>query len=308
MPRTQYSPLELLKIRQRLDDSLTKSPDVNSSMVILVNYAPTQSSMVNIFTELMKNEKFALTGKLKYSKIAHNEFTVEYCSHFHADKSTNLIIDELRSKNIEIRANKKVYSNKKISSSFINKHTLDAAFPAPDEKEQEKMIMKNLLAKNDFFFNSSSDLLSISLCNKYDGQRNTSVTQIVAMVSDDTWNKFLKYDGQSAKTLELNAIHNPNGVAFFCNINPPFCSQCFDYKHSKSSCPFNNQFCDVCGQLHESEDCSFDVGCANCRRNGKTNIKHFYYYHKCPFRREVAINLENALFLNYNKGNLIIKN
>lgn len=96
------------------------------------------------------------------------------------------------------------------------------------------------------------------------------------MVSDESWNKFLKYDGQSAKTLELSSIHNLSSVALFCNINPPFCSQCFDYKHSKNLCPLTTQFCEICGQSQDKEDCTFEIGCANCLRNGKKDTTHFY--------------------------------
>lgn len=116
------------------------------------------------------------------------------------------------------------------------------------------------------------------------------------MVNDETWNRFLKYDGQSAKVLDLSAIQNLGSVAFFCNINPPFCSWCFDYGHSKISCPIKEQICELCGQLHDKEACLHDIGCANCIRMGKTDTKHYYYYHKCPFRRQAAIKLEKNYF------------
>lgn len=150
---------EILKIRKQLDDINSKSPDVNSSTIFSVNYSATQVSQVNIFTELMKNDKFCFSGKLKFSKVSHNEFTVDFCSQLHADKSTELVINELKSKNIEVRVTKRTYSSKKISSSFINKHALDSAFPTLDEKEQERLIIKSLIMKNDFFL-----ILSMTYC------------------------------------------------------------------------------------------------------------------------------------------------
>lgn len=143
---------EILKFNQRLND-IPRSSDANPSVVYSVNYTANDASQVNPFTELMKNEKFKFTGKLKFGKIGYKEFSVDYCSETQAKISTELVISELRKKNIEIRTTEKTYSSKKISSSFVNKHLLDFSLP------RRKRTEKDDCEKNSFIMISSSDLM-----------------------------------------------------------------------------------------------------------------------------------------------------